>query len=426
MAPTRKLSGAFLCICALALISRPARAAQVVDDDPRVQRAVETARARYLAEQSFDRVDIAVLLEVRDGSWQRGSVNGEALSYPASCMKLAVLVGAVHWCAQQGRAPDCLDADVRPMIEISDDEATGRVIDVITGAPNIDPPDAAGYEPWLERRKYVEHLLDQQHLLGSQRVLTKTYPSNSGEMPSGFEKRAWQAHGRNAMAPDPAARLMLGIVSGEIEPQAREYMRGLLRRDRFTPYSAFGPGLPPGTIFESKIGNAFDVLAEIAHVELPNGRRLIIAAFTNGWDQREPRPYDIARLGPLAAYLIRELGLARGLPWQRELAARRDSSGSWRWRTRLRNDGRYELRVRYPREEGATARAVYEIEHAEGKARVEIDQRYWSDRWIKLGDFVPARGGLDVTLTAAAPGVLAAGELSVSRWPKEVGSTARR
>lgn len=419
MAPIWKLSGAFLCICALALISWPGRAAQVVDD-PRVQRAVETARARYLAEQSFDRVDIAVLVEARDGGWQRGSVNGETLSYPASCMKLAVLVGAVHWCAQQGRAPDCLDADARPMIEISDDEATGRVIDLITGAPNIDPPDASGYEAWLERRKYVEHLLDQQHLLGSQRVLTKTYPSNSGDMPSGFEKRAWQSLGRNAMAPELAARLMLGIVSGEIEPQAREYMRGLLRRDRFTPYSAFGPGLPPGTTFESKIGNAFDVLAEIAHIELPNGRRLIIAAFTNGWDQREPRPYDIARLGPLAAYVIRELGLARGLSWQRELAARRDPSGSWRWRTRVRNDARYELRVRYPREEGATARAVHEIEHAEGKARVEIDQRYWSDRWIKLGDFEPVRGRFDVTLTAAAPGVLAAGELSVSRWPRSL------
>src|SRR5688572_33230302 len=100
-----------------------------IADDVRVQRAVEKARAEFLAAQAFDRVDLAVLVQAKDGRWLRGAVNGGSLSYPASCMKLAVLVGAVHWCAEHGRPPDCLDQDVRPMIETSDDFATGRVID---------------------------------------------------------------------------------------------------------------------------------------------------------------------------------------------------------------------------------------------------------------------------------------------------------
>ncbi len=388
-----------------------------ITDDARVQRAVEKARSQFLASQPFDRVDLTVLVQAHDGRWLHGAVNGGNLSYPASCMKLAVLVGAVHWCAEQGRPPDCLDADVRPMIETSDDFATGRVIDAITGTVNVEPAESPGYEPWYERRLYVERLLDRHGLLVGQRLLTKTYPSNSSAEPSGFEHRAWKAHGRNAMAPDPAARLMLAIVEGELEPQARDYMRGLLRRDRFSPYSVFGPGLPPGTVYESKLGNAFDVLAEIAFAELPNGRRLVLGAFTNGWDQKEPQPYDIARLGPLAQGLVHELGLADGLPAARKVEARQVSSNAWRWRTRVQREGRYEVLVSYPKRDGATSRAVYEIAHAGGNTRVEVDQRHWSERWIKLGDFEPKGGRLTVTVSAAAPGELARGTLSVARWP---------
>ena len=48
-------------------------------------------------------------------------------------MKLGFLVGAVHWCQEQGRAPDCLDEFVRPMIVDSDNVATGEVLDRISG-----------------------------------------------------------------------------------------------------------------------------------------------------------------------------------------------------------------------------------------------------------------------------------------------------
>jgi hypothetical protein len=428
VAPSWKLSGACLCLTSVWLAGGTLAAVEITDD-ARVQDAVERARTRYLDEQPFDRLDLVVLLESGEGKWLRGAVNGEQLSYPASCMKLAVLVAAVHWCAEAGRPPQCLDGYVRPMIEVSDNEATGRVIDAITGAANEEPAEAPGYEAWIERRLYVERLLGELKLLGSQRVLTKTYPSNSGEMPTGFEHRAWQAFGRNAMAPDPAARLMLGIVAGEIEPQARDYMRGLLRRNRFTPFSALGPGLPPGTLFESKIGNAYDTLSEIAHIVLPNGRRLVVAAFSNGYDQSEPQPYDTARLGPLASHLVRELALTRGLPWQREFDADHVGLARWQWEPRVAEGGRYELRIWYPARAGATVRARYDIEHATGTTRVEIDQRFWANRWVKLGDFAPGRGRLRVTLSAALPGALSVGRLSVTRWPQEVradGSIATR
>ena len=127
--------------------------------------ADELARADFLALQSFDRMHVTVLLQDRDGHWRRGAVEGDQLAYPASSVKLGFLVGAVHWCHEQDRAPDCLDEFVRPMIVDSDNVATGEVVDRISGVPNA---PAAGHdaEAWIERRRYTERVLESAGLLG--------------------------------------------------------------------------------------------------------------------------------------------------------------------------------------------------------------------------------------------------------------------
>jgi hypothetical protein len=67
------------------------------------------------------------LIPQKDGSWRRGSFNGDEVAYPASTVKLTYLVSAVHWCEQQGKPFDCLEPHVRGMITISDNfEVIGR------------------------------------------------------------------------------------------------------------------------------------------------------------------------------------------------------------------------------------------------------------------------------------------------------------
>ncbi|MGB8326836.1 MAG: serine hydrolase, partial [Steroidobacteraceae bacterium] len=299
----------------------PQHAALKIVDDARLQQVVEEARSRFLARQPFDRFDVTVLIAHATRSaaglseeWLRASVGGDNLAYPASCVKLPYLVAAVHWCQEQQRAPDCLDADVRPMILVSDNVATGRVIDAITGTANLADGSEAQFSDWFERRRYPERVLESQSLLGSQRLFTKTYPTNSGEEPTGFEARAWRQHGRNAMSPDLAARLMLAIAAGRIEPQATGYMRDLLRRERFSADSGFGAGLPPGATSENKIGSAFDTLEDISYAELPGGGRLVIAGFSNGWNPEDPPPGDVHRLGDFTVELLRAARAARLLP----------------------------------------------------------------------------------------------------------------
>jgi protein phosphatase methylesterase 1 len=416
-----RLPCAALCALALSLplesLADAPAAMPEVRDDPVLQRAVELARSEFLAGQPFDRFHVTVLVEHADGTWLRGAVEGDALAYPASCVKLPFMVAAVHWCAEQGRAPDCLDEAVRPMVVESDNVATGVVVDAVSGVANVEGPDEA-YADWLERRRYTERLFASAGLLAGQRLFTKTYPTNSGEEPNGFEARAWRELGSNRMSADGAARIMLALVSGALEPQGREYMRSLLRRPRFSGHSSLGTGLPPGSLHENKVGTAFDTLEDVMHAELPNGRRLVIAAFSNGWDAREPEPWDVARLGRFTELLLRRLDLARGLPAPAYLEPSRDAQdGVFDWPLDPPADGRYELAVWYESSPGQTASAQWQVDHAGGTERVVRDQQVWGARWIKLGDFDLQRGQGRVTLTSLDDRPVAPGVLRLARWP---------
>jgi protein phosphatase methylesterase 1 len=271
-----------------------------------VQAAVEDARARFLPAGRLDRLDVTVLLAAGDGSWRRGSVGGRSPWYPASCVKLGYAIAAVHWCEAAGRAADCLDAHVAPMLRVSDNVETGFVVDAITGAPN-GPAEGADYEAWFRRRLYTERLLDRYGLLDGQRFINKTYPTNSGEEPVGLEALARERHGRNMMHADGAAGLMLALVTGRFGKAAAGHVRPLLRRPRVSPHSFMGGGFPEGTIYESKVGDAYDTLAEIVHAELPDGRRVIVAAFSNGRDPDGPDDQDLTALAGFAKLLLERL-----------------------------------------------------------------------------------------------------------------------
>jgi hypothetical protein len=304
------------------------------------------------------------------------------------------------------------------MIVDSDNVATGEVVDRISGTVNA-PVAGSDVDAWIERRRYTERVLDAAGLLGTQRLFTKTYPTNSGEEPADLEQLAWQRLGRNAMTTDLAAALMLHVALGTLEPQATDYMRSLLRRPAFSGHSSLGGGLPPGSVHENKIGSAFDTLQDVMYAELPNGQRLVIAAFSNGWDAQEAEPWDVAKFADFTARLLRELGLddaAGHAP--RYLDSRQHPDGQVRWQWRAPQAGRYELAVWYDAAAGNAhdARAILETRDQRTELTT-LDLSTWGRRWIRLGDVELERGPVALQLTSPAAGTLVHGRLRVTRWP---------
>jgi hypothetical protein len=301
------------------------------------------------------------------------------------------------------------------MIVESDNVATGVVVDTISGTPN-GPVEGADVNAFIEKRRYTERVLQESGLLGNQRLFTKTYPTNSGEEPAGLEELAWKQLGRNAMSTDRAASLMLAVQSGAIEPQATEYMRGLMRRPTFSGHSSLGGSLPPGSLHENKVGNAFDTLEDIVYAELPNGRRLIIAALSNGYAEGEAEPWDIARLNGFTELLLGRLEITQGLPAPRFPAATASDATHNTWQIDAPADGVYEIAIWYESSPTAADSAVYVVEHADGTLATTLDQRAWGARWIKLGDVRLARGAGIVTVSNAGNGQLEPGRLRVTQW----------
>ena len=309
--------------------------------DPQIQAITEQARSAFLATQSFKRLNLAVWVQAAPGQpWRGGEVDATAQVYPASIVKLPFAIDSVVACVERGAAPDCQREDLVPMLVDSDNVATGRLVDALTGtidhhegpiapdvqavaAPADEPTRNAAYANWLAARLHTEQRLQSWGLLGGMRLFSKTYPTNSGDDPAGFEKRARQELGRNTMSAHDTAALMRALVDGEIDSRSGApvfaTLRPYLARTRFSLQSTLASGAPPNTRIIGKIGTAFDTLEEVALLDWPDSPqkpRVLIAAFSDGFDQATPEPFDGWRLADLTTEILTRLKLMSPLPWQ--------------------------------------------------------------------------------------------------------------
>lgn len=334
-------------------IQAPASAAPAVLD-PQIQTITEQARTAFLATQPFKRLNLAVWVQAKPGGpWRGGEVDAAAQVYPASVVKLPFGIDSVLTCVERGAAPVCQQDDLVPMLVDSDNVATGRLVDGLTATRNQqDPPvppevqalpapenpterDAA-YAAWLAARRSTERRLEALGLLGGMRLFTKTYPTNSGEEPFGFEQRARQELGRNSMSAHDAAALLRALVDGEIDGQSGvpvlATLSPYLTRSRFSLQSALASGAPPGMRVLGKMGSAYDTLEEVAVLSWPADQhkpRVLIAAFSDGLDPETPEPFDGWRLAGLTTELLTRLNLMPQPQW-RAPAAHRGTIARWK------------------------------------------------------------------------------------------------
>lgn len=412
-------------------------------EDPALDKVLQDSRAEFFKSRKKDaRLYASILVKEADGSWHHGQMDGDTTSYPASTVKLCYLAAAMHYASENKLPIDWLDKSVGPMIRVSSNEATGEVIDAITGAPNTDTGD---FNAWVEKRRYTERYLRSLGLLGNQNVLNKTYPSNSSEDPEKFEGQSLKVNGRNALNPNMMSKLMLGIATGEIEPKAHDYMVSLLTHDRWSLQAPFGSGVPAGSVYFNKGGWVNSTLADVAYVKLPNGREFVLAAYSDLHNPSDPDPYMNAPLGVFLDVLLQKSGLEAGDPATIRLD-NKDASfvtkGEWKtetkdtdkyhedyvfadaggdqvagWRITLPEAGRYEVSVWWTDGPQRSPAASIIVTGANGAETKTVDQRKAGGVWVKLGDFDFAKEGGSVAFKAkeSLPGIVAVDALRVQK-----------
>lgn len=247
-------------------------------------------------------------------SWKKGGYRDQEPMYPASVVKvfwLAYLAkqveeGKVQLSAESQRA--CQD-----MIRDSNNDATGYVVNLSTGANPGPELSGKTYEAWFAKRNGANVWFKS---LGYEKinVLNRTY----NEGPYGVERQAVgeKYDRRNLLTTDATARLMAEIHLDKIvSPRQCEWMRSLLSR-AVPADSAEADGqskgytgslLQKGSKLWSKAGWTSETRHDAATIQLPDGREVVVVVFTQFG--------NVGRVQRMVSYhILQQLGAAVSKP----------------------------------------------------------------------------------------------------------------
>ena len=233
----------------------------------------------------------ATLIDLHDPQKPvQASFRGDVQIYPASVIKLFYLTAAHRW-MEDGKIQDTeeLRRAMRDMVVDSLNEATGYVVDLLTGTTSGPELSQNEIKDWWDKRNAVNRYFTS---LGFTNINASKKPWCEG--PYGRETQAIKRFEpkRNQLTTDATARLMTEIVTGKIvsEKRCREMME-LLHRDPFgksggSDDQAHGftalAGLPAGTKLWSKAGWTSETRHDCAYLELPGGGKFVLVVFTVG------------------------------------------------------------------------------------------------------------------------------------------------
>lgn len=224
------------------------------------------------------------------------SYRGVELIYPASIVKLFYLVAAHEWMeremvpmtAELGRA-------IRDMIVDSSNDATGLVVDVLTGTTSGPELPVGPFETWQSQRNIVNRYYQslQWPELATINVNQKTWCDGPYGRERLFLGEAYE--NRNMLTTEATARLLHSIVGGVAVTGARSQAMMALMKRSLDPRSLaadpenqvtgfLGAGLPLTANLWSKAGLTSKVRHDAIYVELEDCAPFQLVVFTEGED----------------------------------------------------------------------------------------------------------------------------------------------
>jgi beta-lactamase class A len=288
---TRINQAAALCLLFLISISATAQQQPKPSLQDIVDRAAKTTLERFAGKKLEEKQLSITLIDMRDP--QRAptaSFRGNERVYPASVVKLFYLVAAHRWLEDKKieLTPE-LNRALRDMIVDSSNEATQYVLDVLTHTTSGYELPAKEMEEWQYKRNAINRYFTELGYTNIN-VNQKTFCEDA----YGRERvsRGPNGENRNKLTTDATARLMMEIVKGKVANPARTaIMMDLLKRDYsgtsgdaddqgrgFTGIALKGV---EGARLWSKAGWTSTTRHDVAYIELPDGRKFVLATFTS-------------------------------------------------------------------------------------------------------------------------------------------------
>jgi hypothetical protein len=232
-----------------------------------------------------------------EGFWKcpvRGcSYRGVEQIYPASVVKLFYLVACHEW-IEKGMLPPSEEVNraLHDMIADSSNDATGYIVDMLTGTTSGPELPPGPFETWKAQRNIINRYFQSLGWpeLESINVNQKTW----GDGPYGRENDFVGKHreNRNCLSTDAVARLLHGIVGGVAvsASRSRAMMQSLhrnldpavLAEDPENQVTGFiGAGVPLSSQVWSKAGWTSTVRHDAAYVEIPGKHPYLLVVFTD-------------------------------------------------------------------------------------------------------------------------------------------------
>ena len=223
--------------------------------------------------------------------------NEERLLYPASVVKLFYAVAVERWLQQDLLLEsDELQRALRDMIGDSSNDATGLVMDLLTGTSSGPALQGTAWELWQRQRQLVNDWLVSLAWpeLDGVNCCQKTW----GDGPYGREKQFYGADNgnRNALSTRATARMLEAVMTGDVvSPPACRRLRELLDRsldperrkaDPENQVDGFlGEGLAQGTRLWSKAGWMSQARHDAAWWQHGDQPPMLLVAFSSGPDR---------------------------------------------------------------------------------------------------------------------------------------------
>ena len=245
---------------------------------------------RGLTEQGLAIAVIDMTAPTPGASFPAGSYRGDVSYYPCSVVKLCFLsyYESRKQAGKLAATPELVRA-VKDMITVSSNDATGFVVDSITGTTSGPELSGLAWERWKSKRNVVNDWYRGRgytNLNANQKTFCEDAYGREQAFRDGGKNR-------NRMTAAESARIFKEIVRGEVAGEAlTDEMLMLLARD-ITGSEALedleledarlaGQNLPKGSRVWAKSGDAYDFHHLVARVALPNGSDFIVAVFTQG------------------------------------------------------------------------------------------------------------------------------------------------